>query len=53
MLINIIQINKSYANKNNKQNKTNKHILFLFFLTRQELTLVLRICIHDRKSGFT
>jgi len=35
------------------KNKTNKHIYFLFIWTRQGLTLVLRISIHDRKSGYT
>jgi len=32
------------------KNKTNKHT---FFWARQELTMVLRISVRNRKSGFT
>jgi len=53
MLINIIQIITIMQIKIISKNKTNKHIFFLFFWARQGLTFVLRISIHDRKSGYT
>jgi len=51
MLINIIKIIKFMQIKIISKNKTNKHIFFYFFWTRQGLTLVVRISIHDRKLG--